>query len=141
MLACFLLVLTDVHLFFISLFFFSSRRRHPRCALVTGVQTCALPISWSFGKRGAFLYPDRIRTLYVHGRIGCGGGRNQCGGGPAIGTQKMTKVTFISADGQNRMVVDAQAGEHHPDIALASGQPPEGTCAGRPEDRRVGKEG
>src|SRR3546814_77746 len=25
--------------------FFSSRRRHTRCALVTGVQTCALPIS------------------------------------------------------------------------------------------------
>src|SRR3546814_18423973 len=30
-------------MFFI--FFFSSRRRHTRCALVTGVQTCALPIS------------------------------------------------------------------------------------------------
>src|SRR3546814_3631079 len=26
-------------------FFFSSRRRHTRCALVTGVQTCARPIS------------------------------------------------------------------------------------------------
>src|SRR3546814_2835572 len=25
-------------------FFFSSRRRHTSCALVTGVQTCALPI-------------------------------------------------------------------------------------------------
>src|SRR3546814_4445627 len=30
---------------FVCLFFFSSRRRHTRCALVTGVQTCALPIS------------------------------------------------------------------------------------------------
>src|SRR3546814_3382100 len=29
---------------FVMLFFFSSRRRHTRCALVTGVQTCALPI-------------------------------------------------------------------------------------------------
>src|SRR3546814_6049046 len=29
-------------------FFFSSRRRHTRCALVTGVQTCALPILTSF---------------------------------------------------------------------------------------------
>src|SRR3546814_10363140 len=28
----------------VSFFFFSSRRRHTRCALVTGVQTCALPI-------------------------------------------------------------------------------------------------
>src|SRR3546814_8189542 len=31
-------------LWFTSSFFFSSRRRHTRCALVTGVQTCALPI-------------------------------------------------------------------------------------------------
>src|SRR3546814_16475814 len=30
---------------FIASFFFSSRRRHTRCALVTRVQTCALPIS------------------------------------------------------------------------------------------------
>src|SRR3546814_797033 len=29
---------------FFVVFFFSSRRRHRRCALVTGVQTCALPI-------------------------------------------------------------------------------------------------
>src|SRR3546814_2226480 len=28
----------------LDIFFFSSRRRHTRCALVTGVQTCALPI-------------------------------------------------------------------------------------------------
>src|SRR3546814_9014327 len=32
-------------LLFFVFFFFSSRRRHTRCALVTGVQTCALPIS------------------------------------------------------------------------------------------------
>src|SRR3546814_5409663 len=32
---------------FCDLFFFSSRRRHTRCALVTGVQTCALPISFN----------------------------------------------------------------------------------------------
>src|SRR3546814_10764622 len=30
-------------------FFFSSRRRHTRCALVTGVQTCALPICLEAG--------------------------------------------------------------------------------------------
>src|SRR3546814_1519654 len=30
---------------FFFVFVFSSRRRHTRCALVTGVQTCALPIS------------------------------------------------------------------------------------------------
>src|SRR3546814_6801349 len=32
-------------MFLFVVFFFSSRRRHTRCALVTGVQTCALPIS------------------------------------------------------------------------------------------------
>src|SRR3546814_20117083 len=37
-----------------SVFFFSSRRRHTRCALVTGVQTCALPISQAAG-------PSRLR--------------------------------------------------------------------------------
>src|SRR3546814_6741806 len=31
-------------MFCVVFFFFSSRRRHTRCALVTGVQTCALPI-------------------------------------------------------------------------------------------------
>src|SRR3546814_8935009 len=31
--------------YFVRCCFFSSRRRHTRCALVTGVQTCALPIS------------------------------------------------------------------------------------------------
>src|SRR3546814_4902377 len=38
------LVIVSVYLGFMY-FFFSSRRRHTRCALVTGVQTCALPIS------------------------------------------------------------------------------------------------
>src|SRR3546814_5314045 len=39
------------HLRFVFFFFFSSRRRHTRCALVTGVQTCALPIFWRKGTR------------------------------------------------------------------------------------------
>src|SRR3546814_6471768 len=37
-------------------FFFSSRRRHTSCALVTGVQTCALPIS------PGHTVPDRPRS-------------------------------------------------------------------------------
>src|SRR3546814_2416918 len=36
---------SDVSFEFLSVFFISSRRRHTSCALVTGVQTCALPIS------------------------------------------------------------------------------------------------
>src|SRR3546814_1654822 len=35
------------------MFFFSSRRRHTRFALVTGVQTCALPISRTRGEQRA----------------------------------------------------------------------------------------
>src|SRR3546814_11630627 len=38
-------------------FFFSSRRRHTRCALVTGVQTCALPI---------------FRLIFLTARVGQG---------------------------------------------------------------------
>src|SRR3546814_18414341 len=63
------------------MFFFSSRRRHTRCALVTGVQTCALPISsrrsleqirvgWNRQRRSTdpvnLLYPfevDRILSM------------------------------------------------------------------------------
>src|SRR3546814_5368649 len=49
---------------FSDLFFFSSRRRHTRCALVTGVQTCALPIYYaaaSLKQRGR-AQPSRLRA-------------------------------------------------------------------------------
>src|SRR3546814_2686127 len=39
-----LVLMTDGIVCYCLIFFFSSRRRHTRCALVTGVQTCALPI-------------------------------------------------------------------------------------------------
>src|SRR3546814_3249783 len=45
--------------FFCLFFFFSSRRRHTRCALVTGVQTCALPISL-----GIMIPPSVVFALY-----------------------------------------------------------------------------
>src|SRR3546814_17587587 len=41
-------------------FFFSSRRRHTRCALVTGVQTCALPISKALAR---FLFDDETAMV------------------------------------------------------------------------------
>src|SRR3546814_1909841 len=46
-------------------FFFSSRRRHTRCALVTGVQTCALPIYRLVGYRPSrdYRYIEINRTL------------------------------------------------------------------------------
>src|SRR6059058_3705322 len=49
---------------FIIFFFFSSRRRHTRCRYVTGVQTCALPISETSAPRspGRASRPPRSRT-------------------------------------------------------------------------------
>src|SRR3546814_16321183 len=49
-------------------FFFSSRRRHTRCALVTGVQTCALPISYDLRDEAASRtaeYHDGIARIYA----------------------------------------------------------------------------
>src|SRR3546814_15193355 len=48
------------------LFFFSSRRRHTRCALVTGVQTCALPIYRVSSDVG-----DLVRTVIVDSTVTC----------------------------------------------------------------------
>src|SRR3546814_2143449 len=44
-------------------FFFSSRRRHTRCALVTGVQTCALPICSLLGAHGEDLLGRRAEEV------------------------------------------------------------------------------
>src|SRR3546814_5739047 len=68
-------------------FFFSSRRRHTRCALVTGVQTCALPILFrvrSFTQDDAHIFctPEQlepaiteaielIQRVYKIGRASC----------------------------------------------------------------------
>src|SRR3546814_12249132 len=45
--------------------FFSSRRRHTRCALVTGVQTCALPIYVLHGGFGAVARTAGDRQLHL----------------------------------------------------------------------------
>src|SRR3546814_9384838 len=47
------MMMITLSLFLVLLFFFSSRSRHTICALVTGVQTCALPIS-------TLTYQDRL---------------------------------------------------------------------------------
>src|SRR3546814_7924991 len=46
-------------------FFFSSRRRHTRCALVTGVQTCALPILNDMGPSDASARADMLVDLFT----------------------------------------------------------------------------
>src|SRR3546814_721478 len=54
--------LYSVLMFSLVFFFFSSRRRHTRCALVTGVQTCALPICRNEGP-GPSLPDPRVPAL------------------------------------------------------------------------------
>src|SRR3546814_10525730 len=48
-------------------FFFSSRRRHTRCALVTGVQTCALPISIIDYAKLLKKNPTQEQSTHIHG--------------------------------------------------------------------------
>src|SRR3546814_9844537 len=64
------MVLSHVHFLLseLCIVFFSSRRRHTRCALVTGVQTCALPICLDQPLGGA---------LQVHRVPQHNGGRHQ----------------------------------------------------------------
>src|SRR3546814_5848769 len=71
-------------------FFFSSRRRHTRCALVTGVQTCALPI-WAraSGRGEGGTWPIRKTRRRATGAAdepggGLGAGRR---GGAGLGAE------------------------------------------------------
>src|SRR3546814_5098426 len=47
-------------------FFFSSRRRHTRCALVTGVQTCALPILGNEQHSMSIRQPLSFKSLFLY---------------------------------------------------------------------------
>src|SRR3546814_1242046 len=57
----------NFRLIFVVFVFLSSRRRHTRCALVTGVQTCALPIF--HGRGAARLFRHRRRPARPPGLI------------------------------------------------------------------------
>src|SRR3546814_1664612 len=63
-----------IAVFILFIFFFSSRRRHTRCALVTGVQTCALPICpssrYSSGRNHAgFTVVELVAVIVVLGIV------------------------------------------------------------------------
>src|SRR3546814_6841029 len=77
-------------------FFFASRRRHTRCALVTGVQTCALPISGGHGGQVQMLVDgtssittnDDFSNALMAQSIGGGGGNGGVGSSKAGGAGK-----------------------------------------------------
>src|SRR3546814_20515091 len=82
-------------------FFFSSRRRHTRCALVTGVQTCALPISiiTTYARKAlAFAQNSRgeLRLESGHGQIA--GALSTGGGKPGQGMPMVLSVALRGRD-------------------------------------------
>src|SRR3546814_11395191 len=89
------------------LFFFSSRRRHTRCALVTGVQTCALPIFFGFDAvtRARRWTPEQVQALFrcgdliAHARYGGGGPRPMAPPLPASQPTRIYLRTGVSIRG------------------------------------------
>src|SRR3546814_2761968 len=91
-------------------FFFSSRRRHTKCALVTGVQTCALPILPAFNREG---HQRRITAP----------------GSPLIGLLRLTGGHPIESEGCAIVLLNP---DRRSAQSIAVGP--------RSEERRVGKE-
>src|SRR3546814_15854184 len=79
-------------------FFFSSRRRHTRCALVTGVQTCALPISSCPRARGQLVMVDC--SAVSPGLIGSGLFGHERGAFPGAFDRQVGRL--VQADGGSR---------------------------------------
>src|SRR3546814_12527750 len=101
------------------MFCFSSRRRHTRCALVTGVQTCALPIYMSMA-RDIDVLRDRLTGFWRLGQEPVVGAVNSC-----FGVFTHDGLRFRS-NVPGAPLAPADRGEGH---------------MGRPEQRRVGNEG
>src|SRR3546814_17119703 len=80
---------------YVVFFFFSSRRRHTRCALVTGVQTCALPILERRTRPRLHPADDRLLHLSRHGE-----GRAERASAEEAGR------LFPAAQDRRRMVAD-----------------------------------
>src|SRR3546814_3500167 len=69
-------------------FFFSSRRRHTRCALVTGVQTCALPISLA-----SMNFSGCTKLTTVFGATGgCGSAGDDCAAAVPLSSSVAMKI-------------------------------------------------
>src|SRR3546814_18788803 len=114
-------------LVFFFFFFFSSRRRHTRCALVTGVQTCALPI-FTFSVPG--LQPEALQPVGV--RILSDRSKDYVALGPA------NRVAVV--DAQSYEVLDyILVGQRVWPLALSPDEKHLFTT-NRSEERRVGKE-
>src|SRR3546814_13201956 len=101
------------------LFFFSSRRRHTRCALVTGVQTCVLPIF--IRRNGAVVgfEPGKIAIAMTKAFLAVNGGQ-----GAASARVRELVETLTARDVHSLVRNRSSGGTFH-----------------NSEERRVGKEG
>src|SRR3546814_2674007 len=95
-------------------FFFSSRRRHTRCALVTGVQTCALPI-WIGGQ----LATDAHLDPSIASRAGDGVQESYDGGMEGIVKGCEARISAIDSEGVLNEIVGTDREE---EIGRASGR-------------------
>src|SRR3546814_9788520 len=84
---------------FVRVFFFSSRRRHTRCALVTGVQTCALPIC-EVGEKSWLVMTAR-RLWMDRGTSPSYGGKGRVGN-PRLGEALGAEETAVAASAGSR---------------------------------------
>src|SRR3546814_10273856 len=105
-------------------FVFSSRRRHTRCALVTGVQTCALPIL-SIDTSAGILTNGLLGESYIG--LQPGGDLESLKPGeeiafttPAVDIIQMVGKYMFSGGGDNAAAAPADAGD-------AAQQPPSPT--------------
>src|SRR3546814_6581723 len=125
----------------LSFFFFSSRRRHTRCALVTGVQTFSLPIS-SADSLAPVLFPSTtytVDTIAEHAAM--------------VSTARPSKLYARFGSPTVRELEDVVAELEGAEAALAAASGMAsvtaallGICSSgdhivRSEERRVGKEG
>src|SRR3546814_5124736 len=95
------------------LFFVSSRRRHTRCALVTGVQTCALPISpkkWRpYVKQAIEAWNTAFEEAGFRNAIVA---REAPADDPDFGFDiRHTVLVWDSQEWMNRMIVDPRTGQ------------------------------
>src|SRR3546814_10789589 len=99
-------------------FFFSSRKRHTRCALVTGVQTCALPILGEQAARAGRVQWS-VEQMFDYF--------------PRLKERRNTKAGSLSG-GEQQMLTMCRSLLGNPLVMLID-EPTE-----RSEERRVGKE-
>src|SRR3546814_12535094 len=115
-------------------FLFSSRRRHTRCALVTGVQTCALPITSvtnALSQTTTYKYDSSGRVTHIVSPEGTISSRTPTAG--------YTKLTYDARGNVTETRQVAKAGSGLADIVTSAGYA--ATCTSRSEGRRCGKGG